>query len=577
MTTWTSDAALTRIHRARSVVVTIVLILVVIAVSVPIFAWPIPDKLAGVAAVVLFREDLPLLPFVMAPLLLRLRPDQAKGTELPSRDWRLAVSIALLMLILCWWGHYAVLDHWGFSRDEQLADFDAAIFSHARLLWPLPAAWQPLADSLNQTFILPIGHHDAWISNYLPINSAFRALVGTVADPALTSPLFVALGALSLWRVSLRLFPNSPASPAVALILYAGSSQIWLTGMTSYAMSAHLGLNLLWLALFLRDDWRGHAGAMGVGFLATGLHQPLFHPLFALPFLGLLWGQQRWRLIITYIAAYAVIGLFWTTWPVWMHAHGSTTVTAQASVGYVDRLFGALRPFTLGSAWLTAANLLRFLTWQHLMLLPLLAIGVSASWDRNPMARTLAISLGLPILVMALLLPQQGHGWGYRYMHGVIGNACLLGAYGWQWLEANGRAPRRALIMSSLATLLIVIPVHAWMAHEAIQPEVEADKSPAPTPAKIAIIDNAAVPFANDLVLNRPDLSNRPIRLAASALDPTDIASLCRMGTVGFFDAPALEALGRIYGVPPATRATSHQLKLKAAARSAGCVLGTEL
>ncbi len=56
--------------------------------------------------------------------------------------------------------------------------------------------------------------------------------------------------------------------------------------MTPYAMTAHLAFNLAWLWLFLRRGPPAQVAAMAVGFLATGLHQLVFFPLFALPFLA---------------------------------------------------------------------------------------------------------------------------------------------------------------------------------------------------------------------------------------------------------------------------------------------------
>jgi hypothetical protein len=32
---------------------------------------------------------------------------------------------------------------------------------------------------------------------------------------------------------------------------------------------------------------------------------------------------------------------------------------------------------------------------------------------------------------MAVILPSQGEGFGYRYLHGAIGTAILLAVYGW--------------------------------------------------------------------------------------------------------------------------------------------------
>ena len=74
----------------------------------------------------------------------------------------------------------------------------------------------------------------------------------------------------------------------MALLLLVLSGQVLFAGMTAFAMPAHLFVNLLWLWLFLADRRRTDLVALAVGFVGTGLHQPLFHPLFVLPFLVLL-------------------------------------------------------------------------------------------------------------------------------------------------------------------------------------------------------------------------------------------------------------------------------------------------
>jgi hypothetical protein len=519
------------------------------------------------------HQDLLFLPLLFATLLAR--PTEAGGLRIfpPARQTVGLCGIGLCLLLACYFGHFIVFDGFDLSRDEQMADFDAFIFSRGRLFWPISPPWRSFADALNQTFILPIGVHEAWVSAYLPINAAARALVGRFADPAWTSPLFVALGALSLWRITGRLWPESPSSRLTAFALYACAPQVVITGMTAYAMSGHLGLNLLWLALFLRGGRLGHAGAITAGFFATGLHQPLFHPLFALPFLDLLRRRGAWRLLALYLTAYALITLFWVFWPNWVSAHGSGPVPAALNtegIGYIGRVTYLLNNFTLRSLWLMAANLLRFFAWQHLFLLPLVVLGIGVTWRIDPIARALAVSFILPVLAVGLLLPYQGHGWGFRYMHGVIGNACLLGGYGWSWLERRGQSLRRPMQLGTAATLLISLPVHATMARQFAEPFAIVSREAALAPA-IVIVDDEAAPYGKDVVINLPDLTNRPIRLEGSMLQPADLAPLCRGRSLTFLDAPALAPILELFGRPVPAAPTPHQAALKRAAKAAGC------
>src|SRR3546814_13200414 len=100
--------------------------------------------------------------------------------------------------------------------------------------------WWDHADALNPMYMFITDHREAWASAYLPANAALRAAVGWVAAPALTGPLLTPLGALALWGCARRIWPENREAAVVALLLYAGTGQIWLNGMTAHAMPAHL-------------------------------------------------------------------------------------------------------------------------------------------------------------------------------------------------------------------------------------------------------------------------------------------------------------------------------------------------
>src|SRR3546814_19944289 len=95
-------------------------------------------------------------------------------------------------------------------------------------------------------------HREAWASAYLPVNAALRALVGWVAVPTLTGPLLTLLGALALWACARRIGPENREAAVVSLLLYAGPGQIWLNGITAYAIKAALPVTMCLLLLLLR-------------------------------------------------------------------------------------------------------------------------------------------------------------------------------------------------------------------------------------------------------------------------------------------------------------------------------------
>jgi hypothetical protein len=540
-------------------------------------AWllaPGPEDFTSLTRFLFLHQDLGFVAGFVALFLIQGRwtPSGSPGSLPELRRSRMFL-LALGLLLLCWAGHRIVLLGYDMSRDEQLANFDAAIYAQGVPFAHFPDAWRAWAGALNQTFLLPIGDHEGWVSAYLPVNAMARALVGMVADPALTSPLFVAIGAIALWRIAARLWPSSPGSQLAALLFYAGSSQLLVAGMTAYAMSGHVALDLAWLALFLRGGRIGHGGAILVGLLATGLHQPLFHPLFVLPFLDLLLRRRQWRLLALYVAAYGAIGLFWLGWPLWVASQATTVMPAHLDVegvSYLDRLRHAVPNHSPGDIGLMAANLVRFMTWQHLLAVPLAILAVAALWKRDPFVRALGVGIVLPIVAMFLLLPYQGHGWGYRYLHGLLGNLALLGGYGWHYCAARGLRLRLPMAAATALSLLVLFPIHAWLAHRQTLPFATLDRAIAANGADIVIVDDRAAPFARDLVINRSDLSNRPLRMRASEIDPATVALLCTHGTIAFVDADRLEPLNRYLTLPP-PRTAPPQQAVKSAAAAAGC------
>ncbi len=540
-----------------------------------------PDSLVFLTLFSAQRQDLPVAAGACALLaLLGLRDRSGHDRGRPGtlawspRTMALAVGAGVAVLVAgAWLIRLGVLFDHDFTRDEAMAVFDARIFAAGRVFWPFPARLTPFYSGLNDLFLFPIGNHEGLVSAYLPINAALRAALGKVMPLSLVSPLLVGVGALALWRIAVRLWPEDRGTQAVVLIGYAASSQVILTGTAAFAMTTHLAFNLVWLALFLRGTRAGHAGALITGFFATGIHQPVFHPLFVLPFLDLLRRQRRWKTLAVYVIAYLLIGLAWMAWPRWLATHGIGPAPEGPAdqFGFIARLAAMLTPPNLDAVWIMAGNLLRFLTWQHLLIVPLAVVGTWRCAGRDDLARALALGLPVTFVAMLILLPPQGHGWGYRYLHGLIGSLCLLAGYGWRWLRAAGGTPVRSLQIATAVSLLVVLPIHAAMVRAMIAPYARATQAFARLDADYVVVDSETLPFGTNFVLNRPDLANRPRLLLGSLVFPWDIARLCPGRTIAFADAPAFAETYRFYQDPVPSAPSRLQQWQKRVALRAGC------
>jgi hypothetical protein len=512
-----------------------------------------------------------LLGAMMITLFSSRRIDRHEVAFRPAR-W-LAPATALALVSLCYAGHYWLLSGYAMSRDEQMALFDASIFESGKLVAPLAAEWVRHTSALNTLFMLPVEHPSAWISAYLPMNAVLHAAVGLVADAALTGPLLVGIGAIALHGCIRILWPDRPEASLLALLLYALSGQIVITGMTSYAMTAHLALNLTWLWLFLQRRRMADLGALAVGFVAVGLHQPLFHPLFVAPILMLLLKERNWQRAAFFAVGYLMVCAFWLLWPKWMLAliTGPESVMAAHDVDYLTRLIDTVRAGDSARFSNMAANLLRFVSWQHILLIPLVAASLPAIW-RGGLPAALAWGVALPICVMLLILPYQGHGFGYRYLSGVTGNLILLAVYG--WMELGDRRPIWRMMMrrATVASAVILLPLQAWMAHSFYAPYARVSQKIEKSNTEYVIIGAQDVSFSNDLVINRADVSNRPVRLIAEELNDDLVRHICRTGAaVALVDDHLLADISAYFGKQEQRRAAERNSILAPDLKSAGC------
>ena len=106
----------------------------------------------------------------------------------------------------------------------------------------------------------------------------------------------------------------------------------------TYGMDADFYWPRLWLVL--DDRPLSRAGAVGVSFLACGLHQVIFHPLFALPFLPWLWARGRRWTAILYLVAIVAFTLFWLNyWTIALaHTAPGSSAAGLLQVPLLDRI-----------------------------------------------------------------------------------------------------------------------------------------------------------------------------------------------------------------------------------------------
>jgi hypothetical protein len=491
-------------------------------------------------------------------------------------DRMLALRVAVLglaLMIIGVVGHHVVMWGYAFSRDEQMTLFDADVYRTGHFVARLPAEWRHYAPALNTLFMPEAVKGVGAISIYRPGNAMWHALAGLVADPTWANPLLSALSLVATWRVARRVMPGDTGSQWIAVLLFATSTQVMAMSMTTYAMTGRLALGMIWLALFLRDRWPSHLAAMAVAFVATGWQQPIYFPFFAGPFLYFsLVHKRRWGWSAAYAAVFGASLVFWSRFSGFaIRELGVVAKPSDVDGFLLTRMWWALSDISPAYLWNQCANLVRFFAWENLLLLPLLVAGVRvAVRSKDPRLWGMIGSIVALIVMKTILRPYQGHGWGYRYMHGVIGIACILAAMGWRDLRDRGLIGKKHLAVATGAGLILFTPFLMWQSHRFAGEFARVDRAILASPAKIAIVDDGVPEFTGDLVYNPPVLGQRPVRLLASKLDPADMRDLCRRGPIGFVGAAQLAGITRELGYPDAG-AQQQLLPLRRASQAAHC------
>jgi hypothetical protein len=326
-----------------------------------------------------------------------------------------------------------------FAMDEYAPLAQSYAFAHGQLTWFVPV------DLLDR--MIPLGFRGYFMavnpttgetaSMYWPGFAALLAPFSAAGVPWLLNPLLAGLSVLLIHRLALRLIGGHEAAGWASLFALA-SPVFTVSAISFYSMTAHLALNLLFL-LWVLDGRISRACMAGlVGGLALNLHNPVPHALFAAPWLAwLAWDRRRWPALLALGLGYLPLGVgIGITWPMLLAtipghgAHGAHAAAAVTPGGglwaFVEAKFAAA--FALPNLAIVFVRLQA--TWKiWIWNFPgLLILTVAAVRRGNPRLLLLGASALCTYVVYWFVPFDQGHGWGYRYLHSAWAALPLLAA-----------------------------------------------------------------------------------------------------------------------------------------------------
>lgn len=567
-----SFSNLDQLYRPKSVpgFWTLAAAVALIAVLVTVWYW----KPVGIAGFYFVKQDVPIAcAMIAAGISWRYLTPRSRWNSEVRLSRRTALMGAALLFVLGTAGHWLVLAGYDLSRDQSMATFAARQIGQGTLVTPVPEAWRPFGQAMMPLYYYGlINPSFAWASAYLPVNSAIQALGDVIGHRSIANPLVLIAGLAALWQVARIIWPERRDAAVVAVLFGATSAQLIANAMSSYAMVGHFALNMVWLALFLRNDWLGAIGALAIGFLAMGLHQFHFHPMFAAPFLLWLVWRRQWSRAAFYGFGYLAILLVWTqVYPTWLVGQAAsvaatfpttalppvvrpTAAPPEVDLGlYIARKLGRLFEFP-PRIWLF--NLVRFFTWENLALIPLAVLALPSLWRRGEKPSGPFVPIAVACLVGMLLPVHQGHGFGYRYLSGAIGCFCLLASYGWVRLVPEP-GPARAWAMLKAAccfTLAVTLPLQLFMLRDMVAPYARLHAAIMASDADVVLVDTQGGFLAQDLVQNSPDFEQRPKIMDLSLVPIDALEPLCRGKRVMLVDRRHYRAVDmRVGNIAPLT------------------------
>lgn len=513
--------------------------------------------LAPIFARLLFADDAAALLWMAAVTLLLVplagsrrgqalaRPIRAAARWIAARPWHGALGVTALAGA----GAIAVYHTHPLSMDEYAVAFQARIFAAGRLTGQIPPEWldRVIAPGFQNQFILVARGTGEVASAYWPGFALLMAPFAALGVPWLLNPVIGGVTLVLFMGLARRIAGDEECAGWAGLLLCA-SPVFFADALSYYAMGALLLFNLLYAVLLLEPVPRRLFAAGVAGSLAATLHNPLPHLLFALPWL--IWlgrgagGARRvlW-LGLGYVPLIVVLGGGWLMLRWSLAAPASAAAQDGAMWAQLATLAAV---FTLPSADILAmriAALVKVWAWALPGLLVLAALGCRTTRDCVPL-RLLVASLMTTFLGYFLVPLDQGHGWGYRYLHGAFFALPLLGAVALRTDPRGARRDAAALLVA--AGLLVMVPLRLVQMEDFIAGYL-AQRPSVPAGARAVVMIDPGGFYTTDLVQNDPCLRGPLITLLSRGRQ-RDEAFMARYFP-GSEPLPA-ERYGRVWRLP---------------------------
>jgi len=479
-----------------------------------------------------------------------------------------AVAVVVILSAMSLVAHHA----YPFTMDEYAPFFQSQVFATGQLAgqWPPQAAPLLVApDNVGMFFETSFVTGQA-CSAYWPGHAILLTPFTALGIPWAFNPVLSGCAILLLAAVVRRSFGDRAAG---WVVLFTLASPVFSAyGISFYAMTAHLTINLLYAWLLLSPTLPRVAGAGLVGGFALVIHNPFPHFVFSLPWLGwLTLRRDRWTrlpvIALCYAATFVPLEVGWRHVEDAIRGNRPATLFAAAAIADqppadagnqvpvaaeaaapaaaavssgVTETVGAIRGYFTAVSLPTFFDFvkgrwfsfLRSVAWDT----PgLVVLGCWGFWRNrhSTAARLFALSGLTTFFGYSLIAMSGGHGWGYRYFFSawsclpVLAAGLAAGEAGSDRGDAHSGSVADVLRAAGLAAVLsmaLCLPVRLWQIRGFIAEHL--DQMP-PRPANprlvegdiVSFLDPSKGYFRNDLIRNDPFFRRGPYVLVSQGPD----------------------------------------------------------
>lgn len=466
--------------------------------------------------------NLLLLLLAVCAFLLRRQPAALAVVRIAAEQpWSIAAALFPLLCL----GSLRIYHDYPLSMDEYAAVFQAQVFAAGRITGVFPTDLiDRLIPSFSQGYFLSVARSTGEVSSsYWPGFSLLLAPFVWLEIPWAANPALGALTIPAIHRLT-RQVTGSQDAAGWAVAITAGSPVFIVSSISYYSMSAHLLCNLLFALLLMRPSVPRALLAGIIGSLALTLHNPVPHLLFSLAFFAWLCvrpgtAASLGALALGYLPLSVMLGFGW-------HQHVADlarTATAVQAAGsespLLDTISARIGPLLhlpqANAVQARIAGLAKVWTWGALGFMVLAVYG----WITARAAaevKLLGTALAITFFGYFFVPFDQGHGWGYRYIHSawfvipVLASIALSRAQGDQGSELRSMAAWGTVLSLVFSNGLRLTQVETFINQHLNQVPPLA-RPAAPERAEVVFVNLGFGLYTQDMVQNDPFLRDSRI------------------------------------------------------------------